>query len=189
VFFFLRYPPDNHLLPPVWEPLPHTLPYQWNLNVAHKAGFTPIIRIFLIFGMHWSYLANSNSLWEILTWKYFRQDLSCRPGMGTYLLSRAAWLMEYRWPGGKSNFILKFCLHLPKGNKERKLCHRARDTSLGLLFTCLPVMEFRFDAMLYSNSGNENSDAGHIKCSRELQVPHPCSRLSRRLTEKQTHTQ
>jgi len=42
-------------------------------------------------------------------------------------------------------------------------------------------MEIRFDALLYSKLGNENSDAGHINCSRELhlargpQVPHPCS--------------
>jgi len=40
-------------------------------------------------------------------------------------------------------------------------------------------MELRFEAMLYSNLGNENSDAGHAKCSRGLhlargpQVPHP----------------
>jgi len=27
-------------------------------------------------------------------------------------------------------------------------------------------MELRFDAMLYSNLGNENFDAGHSKCSR-----------------------
>jgi len=27
-------------------------------------------------------------------------------------------------------------------------------------------MELRFEAMLYSNLGNENSGAGHIKCSR-----------------------
>jgi len=27
-------------------------------------------------------------------------------------------------------------------------------------------MELRFEAMLYSNLGKENSDAGHIKCSR-----------------------
>jgi len=38
------------------------------------------------------------------------------------------------------------------------------------------VMELRFDAMLYSNMGNENSDAGHIKCSRWPQFPHPCSK-------------
>jgi len=41
-------------------------------------------------------------------------------------------------------------------------------------------MELRFEAMLYPNLGNENSDAGHIKCSRGphlacgSQVPHPC---------------
>jgi len=39
---------------------------------------------------------------------------------------------------------------------------------------CLLVTEFRFDAMLCSNLGKENSDAGHINCSRGLQVPHPC---------------
>ena len=44
------------------------------------------------------------------------------------------------------------------------------------------IMELRFNAMLYSNSGNENSDAGHIRCSRGPhlahgpQVPHPSSR-------------
>jgi len=32
-------------------------------------------------------------------------------------------------------------------------------------------MEFRFDAMLFSNLCNENSDAGHVNCSRGLQVP------------------
>jgi len=37
-------------------------------------------------------------------------------------------------------------------------------------------MELRFDAILYSKSSNENSDAGHIKCSRGTQVRHPCYR-------------
>jgi len=37
-------------------------------------------------------------------------------------------------------------------------------------------MELRFDAILYSTSGNENSDADHIKCSRGPQVPHPWCR-------------
>ena len=36
-------------------------------------------------------------------------------------------------------------------------------------------MEFRCDAMLFSNMRNENSDAGHVKCSRGPQVPHPCT--------------
>jgi len=39
-------------------------------------------------------------------------------------------------------------------------------------------MELRFDSMLYSNLGNENSDAGRIKCSRGPQVPQPCFRPS-----------
>jgi len=40
-------------------------------------------------------------------------------------------------------------------------------------------MELRFDAILYSKLGNENSDAGHIKCSPEphlargSEAPHP----------------
>jgi len=34
-------------------------------------------------------------------------------------------------------------------------------------------MELGFDAMLYSNLGNKNSNASHIKCLRRLQVPNP----------------
>jgi len=34
-------------------------------------------------------------------------------------------------------------------------------------------MELRFDTMLRSNLGNENSDAGQIKCPRGPQVPQP----------------
>jgi len=36
----------------------------------------------------------------------------------------------------------------------------------------LMIMELRFNAMLYSNSGNENSDAGHIRCSRGPHLAH-----------------
>ena len=36
----------------------------------------------------------------------------------------------------------------------------------------LLVMEIRFEAILYSELGNENSDAGHIKRPRGPQVPH-----------------
>jgi len=36
-------------------------------------------------------------------------------------------------------------------------------------------MELHLDAMLCSNIGNKNSDAGHIKCSHGPQVPHTCS--------------
>jgi len=35
-------------------------------------------------------------------------------------------------------------------------------------------MEFHFDAMLCSRLVNGNSGAGHTKCSRGPQVPHPC---------------
>jgi len=38
-------------------------------------------------------------------------------------------------------------------------------TSLDLLSKYLLIMELRSDAVLYSHLGNENSDAGHIKCS------------------------
>ena len=34
-------------------------------------------------------------------------------------------------------------------------------------------MEFSFDVMLYSNLGNQNTDAGNIKHSRGQQVPAP----------------
>ena len=46
-------------------------------------------------------------------------------------------------------------------------------SSLDLLSKYLLNMELRFDAMLYSNLGNDNSDEGHIKCSRGSQVPQP----------------
>jgi len=38
--------------------------------------------------------------------------------------------------------------------------------SFDLLSTYMLIMELRFDAMLYSNLGNENSDAVCIKCLR-----------------------
>jgi len=49
-------------------------------------------------------------------------------------------------------------------------------TSYDLLSKYLLIMELRSDAMLYSNLGNENSDADHIKCSRGPQISHPRSR-------------
>jgi len=48
------------------------------------------------------------------------------------------------------------------------------------------IVELRFDAMLYSNMGNENSEAGQIKCPRgphlapEPQVHHTWHTPSRR---------
>jgi len=38
----------------------------------------------------------------------------------------------------------------------------------------LLTMKLCFDTMLNANMGNTNSDMSHIKCSRRLQVPHPC---------------
>ena len=52
-------------------------------------------------------------------------------------------------------------------------------TSVDSLSKYLLIVELHFEAMLYSNVGKENSDAGHIKCSRgphlgrRPQVPHP----------------
>jgi len=48
-----------------------------------------------------------------------------------------------------------------------------------MYYKYLLIVELRFDAMLYSNMGNKNSDAGNIKCSRGSQLargpqaPHP----------------
>jgi len=36
----------------------------------------------------------------------------------------------------------------------------------------LLIVELRLEAILHSNLGNENSNAGHIKCSRGPQVAH-----------------
>jgi len=54
-------------------------------------------------------------------------------------------------------------------------------------------MELRFDTMLYSNLGNENSDAGHIKCSGGPQVPtlllaYDKQHEDKSCTEKYCHT-
>ena len=88
--------------------------------------------------------------------------------------------MEYRGRPAQIelNFLLKLYFYLPKENNERKLCQGVRDTSLCLLSTpaCLLVMEFRYDAILCFNLGNENSDAGHIECSRGSQVPNRWSK-------------
>jgi len=40
-------------------------------------------------------------------------------------------------------------------------------------FLWLTIMELHFDAILYSNLSDENSDVDHIKCSRWPQVPTP----------------
>ena len=87
-------------------------------------------------------------------------------GWGTYLLSCAAWIVHYRLRAAKLiNFILNFYLFLTM-----------KKSDFSGLTTYLLIMELRFVAMSYSNSGNENADAGHIKCSRGSQFPHPCSK-------------
>jgi len=37
-------------------------------------------------------------------------------------------------------------------------------------------MKFSVEVILYSKLGNENNNAGHIKCSLGPQVPHPWCR-------------
>jgi len=57
---------------------------------------------------------------------------------------------------------------------RKKHIQGAIETSLDSLSTCLLIItEIRFDAMLCANLGNENYDAGHIKCSRGPQVRPP----------------
>ena len=83
---------------------------------------------------------------------------------GTYLLSRAALIVHYRWRVAKSiDFILKVYLYLPMTKND-----------FSWLSKYLFVVDLRFDTMLYSNLCNENSVAGYIKCLRGPQVPHPC---------------
>jgi len=45
--------------------------------------------------------------------------------------------------------------------------------SLDIISKYLLVMELRFEAIVYSKFGDEDSNAGHIKCSRGPQVPTP----------------
>jgi len=42
---------------------------------------------------------------------------------------------------------------------------------------CLLIMEFSFDAILYSQFGDKISDAGHTKRSGGPQIPHPCYKV------------
>jgi len=51
-------------------------------------------------------------------------------------------------------------------------------TSHDVLSKYLLIMELRFNAMLCSTSGDENRDAGDIKCSRGPQVPQLWATLS-----------
>ena len=49
-------------------------------------------------------------------------------------------------------------------------------TSFELLSKYLLIVQLRSDGLSCYNLGNEKSGAGHNKCSRGLQVPHPrCS--------------
>jgi len=56
------------------------------------------------------------------------------------------------------NFILKLYFYTAKQG-EKTMTRREREISLGLLSTCLLVMEFRIDAMLCSNLGNQKSNS------------------------------
>jgi len=67
------------------------------------------------------------------------------------------------------DFIPRFYLYLTM----RDGCFLWHATSS----SCLSL-SFVFDAILYSKSTNEDSDAGHVKCSRGPQVPHSWSMSS-----------
>jgi len=51
----------------------------------------------------------------------------------------------------------------------------------GLLSKYLLIIELRFGAIFYSRLDNENSDAGHVKCSRRPHVSQPCFRWIKEL--------
>jgi len=65
-----------------------------------------------------------------------------------------------------SNFTLNVYSYLPKENKKKSCQGVRRETSLDLLPTLLFVRDFRVDAILCSNFGNEKFHAGRIKSSR-----------------------
>jgi len=100
----------------------------------------------------------SHSKYSLFNWSFIKLD----QGWGTYLLSRSAWILHYRWRAAKSiNFILKFSLFLT--------------TKSALFWLTIQVPAYHgasFQRDLYSKLGNENSDEDHIKCPRWPQVPH-----------------
>jgi len=61
------------------------------------------------------------------------------------------------------DFTLKFYFYLTMTKNDFFL----------LTYKYLLIMDLRFDTMLYSYLCNENSIAGHIKCSRGPHVRHP----------------
>jgi len=72
--------------------------------------------------------------------------------------------MNCDWRAAKSiHFILKFYIYINMTKSDF--------SCLTMYCKYLLIMELRFDTMLYSNLGNENSDADHIKCLRGPNVP------------------
>ena len=84
-------------------------PPWWNLFVSNKIL---VWKIFVIQKWH----KNTTLLYSyvLLSMKGTQQQLiSLHQGWGTYLLSRAAWIVHYRWRAAKSiDFILNFHLYL-----------------------------------------------------------------------------
>jgi len=83
-----------------------------------------------------------------------------------------------------TNVILKFYLHPPKKNEERKQGYGTTEASFDFLSTCLLILEFCFFVMLLSALGKENCNAGH--CSRRphltcgSQIPQACFSTSQK---------
>ena len=74
--------------------------------------------------------------------------------------------MGYRLSAAKNKKFYFKILPLSKENKERKLW-RGIVPPLNSLSKYLRNTQFRFDAMLCSTLGDENFNAGHIKCERK----------------------
>jgi len=66
-------------------------------------------------------------------------------------------VVDNRWWAAKTIYLIhKFNLYLTMEIRD----------SLDIISKYLLVMEIHFDAIVYSKFGDEDSKAGHIKCSR-----------------------
>ena len=84
-------------------------------------------------------------------------------------------MVDYRWQAAKTIYLIQ----------KFNLCPTMGDRGfLDITSKYLLVMELGFDVIVHSKLGDEDSDAGHIKCSlgphlaRGLQVPHTCPKQS-----------
>jgi len=108
-----------------------------------------------------------------VVWSEVLADEGPKQGWGDCLLSRAAYIVEYRWRAEK---IDEFYLKIQPLTFNGKYGEKTTIRSEMLLFIYTVVSAF--EAMCF-NLGIDNSDADHSKCSHgshlahALQVPHP----------------